>query len=369
MSLIKFGHPKCIFWIIINSITQIIDFIIRIHYLRFLNPFFYLFLMFIGEFLSIFFYLYQRHNKSIDINNQFIIKNECSLFFIFVIFICSLSDFLSSFNYFIFFDFDFQIINSSSFDIIIIFISCYINEKIFLGVKNYIHHYIGIIINIIPLVFVLYDIIKNTNFKSFFSLILFLLVIIEQNYLFASSLTIIKRLNHEYFLNMHLILFIQGLFGILIFLICHFLNLFIFKIEHLYLFKEKNLFSIKDIIILFIYCILMCIINVSLYKIIEETRPFYYTLSIGLIYIIFDIYSLIITFIKQDQKIDGFFSYQDILLKIIHMLGFCIYSEIIILNFCGLDQNTYEKIIERSKEEILGLTTSEDKLNYDIILY
>ena len=146
MSLIKFGHPKCIFWIIINSITQIIDFIIRIHYLRFLNPFFYLFLMFIGEFLSIFFYLYQRHNKSIDINNQFIIKNECSLFFIFVIFICSLSDFLSSFNYFIFFDFDFQIINSSSFDIIIIFISCYINEKIFLGVKNYIHHYIGIIL-------------------------------------------------------------------------------------------------------------------------------------------------------------------------------------------------------------------------------
>ena len=113
----------------------------------------------------------------------------------------------------------------------------------------------------------------------------------------------------------------------------------------------------------------MCILNVSLYKIFEETRPFYYTLSIGLIYIIFDIYSLIITFIKRDQKIDGFFSYQDILLKIIHMLGFCIYSEIIILNFCGLDQNTYEKIIERSKEEILGLTTSEDKLNYDIILY
>jgi hypothetical protein len=319
--------------------------------------------MFIGEFLSIFFYLYQRHNKSIDINNQFIIKNECSLFFIFVIFICSLSDFLSSFNYFIFFDFDFQIINSSSFDIIIIFISCYINEKIFLGVKNYIHHYIGIIINIIPLVFVLYDIIKNTNFKSFFSLILFLLIIIEQNYLFASSLTIIKRLNYEFFLNMNLILFIQGLFGFLIVLICHFLNLFIFKKEYLYLFNFKGniIFSIKDIIILFIYCILMCIINVSLYKIIEETRPFYYTLSIGLIYIIFDIYSLIITFIKQDQKIDGFFSYQDILLKIIHMLGFCIYSEIIILNFCSLNNNTYEIIIERSIEDTLGLISFGEK--------
>ena len=105
----------------------------------------------------------------------------------------------------------------------------------------------------------------------------------------------------------------------------------------------------------------MCIINVSLYKIIEETRPFYYTLSIGLIYIIFDIYSLIITFIKQDQKIDGFFSYQDILLKIIHMLGFCIYSEIIILNFCGLDQNTYEKINERSREDTLGLISSKHK--------
>ncbi len=105
MSLIQFGHPKCIFLIIIVAITQTIEQIIISQNFEYINPLFYLFLMFIGEFLSIFFYLYQICNKSIDINNQFI--NKYSLFFIFAIFICSLSDFLSSFNYFIFFDFDF----------------------------------------------------------------------------------------------------------------------------------------------------------------------------------------------------------------------------------------------------------------------
>ncbi len=360
MSLIQFGHPKCILLLIIFVITQIINQIIANYYLE-SNPFFDLFLMFIGESLSIFFYLYQRYNKSIDIHDKFIIKNECSLFFIFVIFICCLSDFLSTLDFFILDIFNVEIINSESFDLILIFISCYINEKFFLNIKNYVHHYIGIIINIIPLVFVLYDIIINTNIKSFFSLLLFLIVIIEQNYLFTCDLTIIKRLNYDYFLNMNLILFIQGLFGILIVLICHFLNLFIFKIEYLDLFNfEGNIiFSIKDIIILIIYCISICVNNVSLYKIIEETRPLYYILSIGLSDIFYDIFCLIIE--KDFQTIIDFFSFQNIVLKFTPLIGFCIYSEIIILNFCGLDKNTYKKINERGREELLGLTSLKDK--------
>ncbi len=71
MSLIQFGHPKCIFLIIIIIITQTIEQIIISQNFEYINPLFYLFLMFIGEFLSIFFYLYQICNKSIDINNQF----------------------------------------------------------------------------------------------------------------------------------------------------------------------------------------------------------------------------------------------------------------------------------------------------------
>ena len=223
MSLIKFGHPKCILLLIIIVITKIINQIIINHFLEYLKPFFNTLLMFIGEFLSIFFYLYQRYNQNIDINHQFKIKNKkYTLFFICVIFICSLSDFLSSTDYFSFFSFNFQKINSDSFNMILIFISCYINEKFFLNIKNYIHHYIGITLNIIPLLFVLINIIRNTNFKSFLSLLLFLIVILEQNYLFTTILTMIKRLNYVYFLNMHLILFIEGLFGILIVLICSF---------------------------------------------------------------------------------------------------------------------------------------------------
>ena len=216
MSLIKFGHPKCILLIIIIVITKIINQIIINHFLEYLKPFFNILLMFIGEFLSIFFYLYQRYNQNIDINHQFKIKNKkYTLFFIFVIFICSLSDFLSSTDYFSFFSFNFQKINSDSFNMILIFISCYINEKFFLNIKNYIHHYIGITLNIIPLIGFVFIIIYE-NSGSFLSLLLFLIVIIEQNFLYASFLTMIKRLNYEYLLNVNLILFIQGFFGILL---------------------------------------------------------------------------------------------------------------------------------------------------------
>ena len=363
MSLIQFGHPKCILLLIIIIITQTINQIIENYYLESFNSFFDALLMFIGESLSIFFYLYQRHNKSIGIYNQFIIKNKNSLFFIFVIFICSLSNFLSSINYLIFFNSNFQTINSKSFNMILIFMLCYINEKLFLNIKNYIHHYIGISLNIIPFVVFVFIIIRNSNNGSFLSLLLFLIIIIEKNYLFTSWLTIIKRLNYEYFLNMNLILFIQGLFGILIVLICHFLNLFIFKIEYLYLFhfKRNIVFSIKDIIILFIYCISICVDNVSLYKIIEETRPLYYTLSKGLSDIIYYIFYIIV-FIKTDtQTINDFLSFQNISLKIIPLIGFFIYSEIIIFNFCGLDKNTFEKINERSKKELLGLVSLKHK--------
>ena len=106
----------------------------------------------------------------------------------------------------------------------------------------------------------------------------------------------------------------------------------------------------------------MFFLNVSLYKIIEETRPLYYTLSKGLFDIMYDIFCLIRVFIKQDnQEINYCLIYQDILLKIILLIGFCIYSEIIILNFCGLDRNTYKQIIERSIDDTLGLISFGEK--------
>ena len=45
----------------------------------------------------------------------------------------------------------------------------------------------------------------------------------------------------------------------------------------------------------------------------------------------------------------------------IPLIGFCIYSEIIILNFCSLNKNTYEIIIERSIEDTLGLISFGEK--------
>ena len=92
MSLIQFGHPKCILLIIITAITKIINQIIMNHCQEYFNPFFDLFLMFIGESLSIFFYLYQRYNKRLYRNNKFKIKKKnihyfLSLLFSFVLYL------------------------------------------------------------------------------------------------------------------------------------------------------------------------------------------------------------------------------------------------------------------------------------------
>ena len=93
----------------------------------------------------------------------------------------------------------------------------------------------------------------------------------------------------------------------------------------------------------------------------EETRPLYYTLSKGLSDIIFYIFYIIVFTKINIQTINEFFSFQNISLKIIPLIGFFIYSEIIILNFCGLDKNTFEKINERSKKELLGLVSLKHK--------
>ena len=152
---------------------------------------------------------------------------------------------------------------------------------------------------------------------------------------------------------MNLILFIEGIFGILIVIVFHFLNLGIFKIEKFYLFnfEGNNLFSISDIIILFIHCVLICLLNIYYLKVVEETRPIYNTLSKGLSNIFIDISHLIQYLLFKNNDYDNVLSVQNIILKTFALIGFLIYSEMITLNFCGLDKFTKLKIADRGEED------------------
>ncbi len=152
---------------------------------------------------------------------------------------------------------------------------------------------------------------------------------------------------------MNLILFIEGIFGILIVIIFHFLNLVIFKIEKFYLFnfEGNNLYSISDILILFIYCVLICLLNIYYLKIVEETRPIYNALSRGLSNIFIDISHLIQYFFLKNNDYDNVLNFQNIILKTFALIGFLIYSEMMTLNFCGLDKFTKLKIADRGEED------------------
>ena len=71
-------------------------------------------------------------------------------------------------------------------------------------------------------------------------------------------------------------------------------------------------------------------------KIVEESKPSYTMIS----YALYNIINFIITDFKLSTSN---------ILYILLIFFFCIYLEIITLNFCGLDNNTYCRISQRGK--------------------
>ena len=360
MKFISFYIPNCSLYLIIISIIRTINDIIKKKESTkkyFDNPLFSNFLMYIGESLSTILYLYQNYSNDNKTKNEIMIQKNTKFFLVLLIFISSLCDFLSSFRYNHLYNYKMRSIDNqftSNFGGIVLFICFYLNEKYFLNIKTYRHHYIGIGINLIPLIsFLLYYFIENKNLQYNLSLVYLLIIELERNYLLTIWFIICKKLNYQYFLNMNLILFIVAIFGILIVIVFQFLNLGIFKIEKLYLFyfEGNNLFSISDIIILFIYCILICLLNIYYLKVVEETRPIYNSLSKGLSNIFIDISHLIQYFFLKNNNYNKVLDFQNVILKTFALIGFLIYSEMITLNFCDLDKFTKIKTADRGEED------------------
>ena len=131
----------------------------------------------------------------------------------------------------------------------------------------------------------------------------------------------------------------MGIFRILILLIFDFFYVFIFHYDSKFIFKTGEINSetlVKDIILLIIYRINVFLNEFLNFKIVEESKPSYTMIS----YALYNIIKIIITDFKLSTSN---------ILYILLIFFFCIYLEIITLNFCGLDKNTNFQITKRGK--------------------
>ena len=322
----------------------------------FISSVFQLFLKYFFNTFAIFIYLYQKriYGKSQYQSNEDneIINIKCYIIIpiiICYIFSCILVD-ISYYN--IFYSYQMKKIDIeliANFELIILFISHVLNEKYFLNSKQYIHHYISIGLIILFLTITIVESFNTINI-NFISFIFVILISLESMYLSSLIYIIVKLLNYQYFMNISLLLFILGIFGILILLIFDFFYVFIFNYDSKFILKIGKINSetlIRDIILLIIYRINSFFNQFFNFKIIEESNPSYTLISYGL-------YNIMQVIIYRELEL----KFKNIL-YILSLFLFCIYLEIITLNFCNLDKNTHYEISNRAEK-----TTNEELINF-----
>ena len=354
---IKFHKPKCMIYIILCIFLPLINWQLikpNIKSEFFISNVFQLFLKYFFNTFAIFIYLYQTQYQSNEDNE--IINIKCYIIIpiiICYIFSCILVD-ISYYN--IFYSYQMKKIDIeliANFELIILFISHVLNEKYFLNSKQYIHHYISIGLIILFLTITIVESFNTINI-NFISFIFVILISLESMYLYSVIYIIAKILNYQYFMNISLLLFILGIFGILILLIFDFFYVFIFNYDSKFIFKIGKINSetlIKDIIFLIIYRINSFFNLFFNFKIIEESNPSYTLISYGL-------YNIIQVIINKELELNI-----KNILYILSLFLFCIYLEIITFNFCKLDKNTQYEISKRAENSTNELIiTSEESL-------
>jgi hypothetical protein len=215
-----------------------------------------------------------------------------------------------------------------------LFIFCILTEKYLLNFYYYRHHFIAIGLNFLSLIVYFY--LNEINLKIM-SVCLIILIQILTDIIEVFCYSIIKKMNQDYFINMNLIIFIQGIIGSILTIIYYFL----FKYYFNYTFPK---FTLTKLIIIIIYIIIRFFFYIFFYRIIEETRTSY-VLGINQAFEILDIIIKLLTGEVHNIK-------KGIIINILSILSFCLFFEIITLNFCELDKYTIIKTSERGDEDI-----------------
>ena len=205
-----------------------------------------------------------------------------------------------------------------------------IESYFILNIQIFKHQYLAIIIIFTSTLFII--IMSKSYFEIEFILTLFKLITLI---LICLSLVINKLILEVYFVSPFMILFLQGVFGLIIDSIL------------LFIFIMIDLFSLNDFFYYFQNVNVITIIFYSLLFSITETfillTNFYFSPTMVNVSDLISAFALDIMELLKWYKIIGY---------IILIIGCFIYNEIIILKFCGLDTFTQKEIILRSQIEI-----------------
>ncbi len=347
---LKIHKPKCVIYIILYIILYLINSLFirkNIKSQFFQSSLFQLFIRSIFNTFAIFIYFYQKYyiEKSIYQSNKSIEIVDIQYYKFIPIIICSTFSYI--FSNIAYYDkfytnkmkkIDLKLINN--FEMIVLFISHVLNEKYFLNSKHYIHHYLSLILIILFLIIILIIQSYKAMVVNFISFIYIILISVESTYLYSVIYVIVKILNYQYFINISVLLFILGIFGIIILLIFDFFYVFIFHFDSKFIFKIGKINSetlVQDIILFIIYRLNTFLRQFFTFKIIEESKPSYTMISYAL-------YHILLRIIRKN-----FESKLSIILYILILFLFCIYLEIISLTFCNLDQYTNIEISIRGE--------------------
>ena len=370
MKYISFNLPKCfIYLILIAIIRSLTDYIRNYGKKYFKNAIFRLFLMFIGQFTAIFFYLIQKLILNIQFKgNSYIFfseddqeKNNKRKYSIFILFFVTLLSFFGELNWRdIFYNYEMKKVKPlfiKNLNDLILFSSYIFAEKYLLEMNTYRHHYLAIGLNILSFIIICIYHSFDTNW-SYFRIppfICLILISFESQFIQSISLTIPKKLNHDYFINMNYILIIQGIIGIIYCFIFDFIYSNIFQYDINFYTRIYNLIDNKSefVIMIISYLIFICILNILMFKVIEETKPSYLAIASGFTNLFIQISHYIQNKFFQKDYRDALEPI-NIIFSFFLFLSFCIFSEIITLHFCELDKFTNEEISERGKRDTIS---------------
>ncbi len=194
------------------------------------------------------------------------------------------------------------------------------------GEQIYIHHKISIFIDsIISIIFTLFFI------DDFIQKYIYIPLMLYCNYCYALYLFLVKYINTNYYVSVFILETLQGIF----------LSIYCFIVKRnntlIVIFNDKFYIAILHFLFSLIY-------NYSFFKAIEILSPIHPVLT------------FLIGEIFQSELLKNK-TFLHLLLSSIFIFSTLMYLEIIELNFLELNKNYKKKIIERSKVNILDISS------------
>ena len=332
---IKFFYPQHLVLLVIMGLCFGFRKVIEILYFKESMP---LFLMFLGESLSIIVYLYQKcillkENEDEIYERKNDIKLKIKIYF--MILICSLCDLIGCYDFKIIGSNETNLKNNCNMIFLCVFIA--LNEHIYLKIQTYNYHILGYILYIfLSIINLLINRIEFNNHLFFI-----LLISLESQYIESLYLIIEKRLIDNYFIKFTYICFLEGIFGMII--------LYIIDLTSI---TSDNLLPHNiNIFILILYCFFTCLLNLCRLRVAEISRASYIMVgrSLGMLAI------NIVSSIFDNEKLKYKWNINNILIIAFSLTAAFIYCEVITLHFLNLDKNLTNNIIDRGNRETISL--------------